>query len=87
MSKRSADSPNNLKLGSASGFHGESGTLIPLINLGPYSFTRARGRGSSRPWCSDAVFTRSGLLCADTLADRPKLQGRYVVMQLLVYTW
>ena len=65
--KRSADSPNNLKLGLGYGVHGEV-DLLPLIKLGPYYLHYELG-AADRPalGASDAVFNTLGLRARITL--------------------
>jgi opacity protein-like surface antigen len=56
--KRSADAPNNLKLGFGYGLHGEI-TFFPLIKVGPY-FVHYELSGDN-PLGSDATFNTLGL--------------------------
>jgi hypothetical protein len=59
--KRSADSPNNLKLGLGYGVHGEL-DLIPLLKLGPYYLHyELASADTGQPGASDAVFNTLGL--------------------------
>jgi opacity protein-like surface antigen len=65
--KRSADSPNNLKLGVGYGLHGEL-SLLPLIKFGPY-YLHYELSSADRPAlaASDAVFNTFGLRARLTL--------------------
>jgi hypothetical protein len=59
--KRSADSPNNLKLGLGYGAHGEV-DLLPLIKFGPYYMHYELSSADSPAFGSaDAVFNTLGL--------------------------
>jgi hypothetical protein len=59
--KRSADSPNNLKLGLGYGLHGEV-DMIPLLKIGPYYLhSELSSADSPAAGAADAVFNTLGL--------------------------
>jgi opacity protein-like surface antigen len=59
--KRSADSPNNLKLGLGYGLHGEI-DMIPLLKVGPYYLhSELSSADSPAPGATDAAFNTLGL--------------------------
>jgi opacity protein-like surface antigen len=58
--KRTADSPNNLKLGVGYGVHGEL-DLLPLIKVGPYLLHYELSGADDVVGVPDAVFTVLGL--------------------------
>ena len=58
--KRTADSPNNLKLGVGYGVHAEL-DLIPLLKVGPYLLHYELAGADESPLSADAAFTALGL--------------------------
>jgi opacity protein-like surface antigen len=58
--KRSADSPNNLKLGLGYGVHGEL-DLLPLIKFGPYYLHYELSKADTLPGAADTAFNTLGL--------------------------
>jgi hypothetical protein len=83
--KRSADSPNNLKLGLGYGLHGEI-DLLPLLKLGPYYLHyELSSADRPAPGSADAVFNTLGLRARVTLP----IPGSYkpYVYAGAGYTW
>jgi|SRR5882724_2451411 len=58
--KRTADAPNNLKIGIGYGLHGEI-AFLPLIKLGPYYLHYELSSADAAPGAADAVFNTLGL--------------------------
>jgi hypothetical protein len=58
--KRTADWPDNLKLGVGLGLHGEL-DLIPLLKIGPYYLHYQLSASDDSPFPYDAVFNTLGL--------------------------
>ena len=83
--KRSADSPNNLKLGVGYGLHGEL-SMIPLLKVGPYYLhSELSSSDSPAPGAADAAFNTLGLRARIILP----VPGSYkpFVYAGLGYTW
>lgn len=83
--KRSADPPNNLKLGLGYGLHGEI-DMIPLLKVGPYYLhSELSSADSPAPGATDAGFNTLGLR-ARLLLPIPGSYKPYAYAGL-GYTW
>jgi hypothetical protein len=83
--KRSADAPNNLKLGLGYGLHGEV-DMIPLLKLGPYYLhSELSSADSPAAGAADAAFNTLGLR-ARLVLPVPGSYKPYVYAGL-GYTW